>query len=337
MLACASVAAAQPPAASPRLLRAGDIDTLPLQQPGQRIAYGTDSLQFGELRLPAVASGERVPIAVILHGGCWIAPFATLRNTAPLADALTAQGIATWNVEYRRSDNPGGGWPGTFRDAADAADYVRVLARLHPIDTTRVVLVGHSAGGQLALWLAGRPSLPAGSALAGGVPLPVRGVLSIGGVVDLEEFAQRSGQGCGRGVGMLLGGPPATLPERVREASPIRRVPTRLRTVHLAGAQDAIAPAAVLESYRAAAQQANDSTAVVVIVPGGHFEPLSPRTPAGDAAIGLILTAVGRSPRRPQPPAVPSLLRTSPNTGFTAPRSGGNVQGRSTSQSGVAP
>jgi alpha/beta hydrolase fold len=287
------------------MLRAGDIDTLSLRDAGRRIAYGTDSLQFGELRLPPAPDEARTPIAVILHGGCWISSFATVRNTAPLADALAAQGIATWNVEYRRGDSPGGGWPGTFQDAAAAVDYVRVLARQYPIDTTRIVLLGHSAGGQLALWLAARHRLPASSPLAGGVPLPIRGVLSLGGVTDLEEFAKRQPNGCGRGVTGLLGGPPDSVPSRVREASPILRVPLGVRTAHIAGVDDRIAPVPVLEAYRRAAEAAQDSAAVIVSVPGGHFEVIAPHTRAGQAAVGLALAAVGRSPKRLPPSSSP--------------------------------
>ncbi|WP_082821352.1 alpha/beta hydrolase [Gemmatimonas phototrophica] len=296
---------AQTPASAPRLLRAGDVDTLPLRDLGRRIAYGPDSLQFGELRLPTAPDEPRVPIAIVLHGGCWISSFATVRNTAPLADALTRQGIATWNVEYRRSDSPGGGWPGTFQDAAAAADYVRVLARQFPIDTTRIVLLGHSAGGQLALWLAGRHRLAATSPLAGGMPLPVRGVLSLGGVTDLEEFAKRQPNGCGRGVSALLGAPPDSVPSRVREASPILRVPLGVRTAHIAGEDDRIAPAPVQQAYRRAAETAGDSTAVIVSVPGGHFEVIAPHTNAGQTVVGLALAAVGRSPRRSPPGSSP--------------------------------
>ena len=172
--------------AAPRLMRAGDVDTVPLRDAGRRIAYGRDSLQFGDLRLPVDASNtHRAPIAIVIHGGCWYSPYASVRNSAPLADALAQLGVATWNIEYRRYDNPGGGWTGTFRDVADGADYVRTLAKLYPIDTTRIVLTGHSAGGHLALWLASRRSLDRASPLFGGTPLPVRGVVSVGGIADV--------------------------------------------------------------------------------------------------------------------------------------------------------
>jgi acetyl esterase/lipase len=285
-----------PPA--PRLLRAGDVDTMAVRTPGLRIAYGSDSLQYGELRLPAT-TGARVPVVMVVHGGCWLSTYASARNAAPLADALTAAGVATWNVEYRRYDHPGGGWPGTFRDVASAADYLRTLARLHPIDTTRIVVVGHSAGGHLALWLATRGALPATSPIAGGQPLALRGIVSLGGIADLREYFARERDTCGNpAVESLLGGVPDSVPARVREASPIERLPLRVRSVHLAGDRDRIAPAAVRDSFAAAARRAGDR-ADVITVPGGHFEVMAPGTPAARAAIDAVFELLGLPPRRP--------------------------------------
>lgn len=282
-----------------RRLSAGDIDTLPLQQLGERIAYGADSLHFGELRLPSgLAAGSRAPVAIVVHGGCWTAAFATVRNTAPLADALAAHGVATWNVEYRRGDSPGGGWPGTMQDVAQAADHLRALAARYPIDTTRIVAVGHSAGGQLSLWLAQRHTIPSTSPLHSPSPLRVQAVVSLGGVTDLEEFAVRTARGCGSGVPRLLSAAPQTVPERVAEASPIRRLPLGVPSVHIAGAQDAIAPDSVRAAYVRAAIAAGDSATTKITVPGGHFEVLSPRTAAGETAIRAVLTLLGMVQRQ---------------------------------------
>src|SRR5215510_1982359 len=111
-----------------------ELATAPVPPGARRIAYGSDPLQFGELRLPSTKGPH--PVAIVIHGGCWLAKLGNLdpRATAldgvrPLAAALTENGIATWNIEYRRLGNPGGGWPGTFRDVADAADFLRTLSR----------------------------------------------------------------------------------------------------------------------------------------------------------------------------------------------------------------
>lgn len=95
-------------------MRPGDVDALPASQPDLIEAYGSDSFQVGELRLPK-GKGP-FPVVEVIHGGCWTKGFATRRNTAALATALTTMGYATWNIEYRQVGDQGGGWPGTFRD-----------------------------------------------------------------------------------------------------------------------------------------------------------------------------------------------------------------------------
>ena len=144
------VLAARPAVA--QTMTSQDVDALPASKPTLVEAYDPDQLQFGELRQ---GSGP-FPVAVIIHGGCWTKGYATLRNTAPLASALTAHGIATWNIEYLQVGDPGGRWSGTFLDWGSAADHLRVLAKSGPLDLTHVVAVGHSAGELAALWVATR-------------------------------------------------------------------------------------------------------------------------------------------------------------------------------------
>ena len=279
--------AAQGSPAAPRLLRAGDVDTIPLHRAATRIAYGSDSLQFGELRLPD-GKGP-FPIAIVIHGGCWLSRYANVRNTSALAEALADVGVASWNVEYRRYDHPGGGWPGTFRDVADGADFVRTLARTFPLDTARIVASGHSAGGHLALWLASRSTLGATSPLRSGTPVRLRGVVSIGGIADLREFYPRETQTCGNpAVESLLGGVPDSVPQRLQDGSPIERLPLGVPSAHIAGARDMIAPEAVREAYVRAARQRGDSAWQLTVPGEGHFEAISPTTAAGRAVIEAI-------------------------------------------------
>src|ERR1043166_8512394 len=134
-----------------------DLLNLPVA-PGRRMAYGTDQLQLGELRVPEGRGPH--PVVVVLHGGCWVAKLGNLDERAvaldlvrPLAAALTEAGIATWNLEYRRLGNAGGGWPGTFQDVAHGTDYLRHIARENRLDLNRVVAIGHSAGGHPAMWV----------------------------------------------------------------------------------------------------------------------------------------------------------------------------------------
>ncbi|HKV59624.1 MAG TPA: alpha/beta hydrolase, partial [Ktedonobacteraceae bacterium] len=158
-----------------------------------RLAYGPEYLQFGELYLP-----ERdgpYPVIPLIHGGYWRARYdLTLMNG--LAQDLACRGYAAWNIEYRRVGDKGGAWPCTFLDVARAVDYLRIIARRYQLDLQRVVPIGHSAGGHLAFWLAARPRISTNSPLTGSsiadyeseqaTPLPLAGVISLAGVLDLE-------------------------------------------------------------------------------------------------------------------------------------------------------
>lgn len=271
-----------------RLMRAGDIDTLPVRDAGVRIAYGDDSLQFGELRLPP--GRGPFPVAIVVHGGCWYAPYANVRNAAPLADALTAAGVATWNVEYRRYDHPGGGWPGTFQDAARAADHVRALVATYPLDTMRVLAIGHSAGAQIAAWLATRARLEDRSALYVRAPLTLHAVVALGGVMDLVEYQRRQLETCGNpAIESVMGGLPSAVPERYREVSPIERLPLGVPHVHIAGALDRIATRVVTIVFADSARKRGDSAEVITVPALGHHDVMSPRSEAGKAAVEAVV------------------------------------------------
>jgi len=168
-----------------------DLANAPVPPGVQRITYGADPLQFGELRVPSTPGPH--PVAVVVHGGCWVAKLGNLApnavaldNMRPLAAALTDAGVATWNIEYRRLGNEGGGWPGTFRDVGNAADFLRTLAPERRLDLTRVIAIGHSAGGHLAMWLAARPKLTNTSDLYVSNPLRLAGVVDLDGPADLK-------------------------------------------------------------------------------------------------------------------------------------------------------
>lgn len=274
-LLVAALCAVPSSAQSQGFLRPADVNALPSKPADARIQYGADSLQFGELRLPP--GPGPFAVAMVIHGGCWVHGYASVRNAAALSDALRDAGVATWNVEYRRRDNPGGGWPGTLRDIGDAADSLRALARRFPLDLTRVVAVGHSAGGQLALWLAARRKLPAGSPLHAPAALPLAGVVALGAPGDLYDFNSYGDAICGpRTIPALLGGTPQEVPERWRDASPSSWLPLGVPHVMLAGESDRIMPRAKLDAWAAAARAAGDSVAVVVVPNAAHHEVMSP-------------------------------------------------------------
>lgn len=247
--------------------------------PGKRIPYGSEPSQFADLRLPSEPGPH--PVVVLLHGGYWRARY-HLAYLGHAATALTGLGFATWNVEYRRTGEQGGGWPGTFHDVACAADSLRVLAPAHRLDLTRVVALGHSAGGQLALWLAGRSRLPADSPLSSPEPLSLRGVVALAPVVDLRRaWELRLSDGA---VGALLEGSPVEYPDRYAATSPIELLPLAVPQILVHGEDDEDVPVDLSEGYVRAAIAAGDDARLLRLPRTGHFEPVDPRTRAWTTA-----------------------------------------------------
>jgi acetyl esterase/lipase len=270
-----------------RLMAPGELQELPSKPPDQRVAYGTDSSQYGELRVPPGPGPH--PVAMLIHGGCFKAAYATLRDLSPMGDALKEIGIATWNIEYRRLGEQGGGWPGTYLDVGRAVDHLRVLAGQHALDLDRVVLVGHSAGGHLAMWAAARARLPAGSDLLVPNPLPVRAVLDLAGPVDLTaNIPEYEGLCRDTVITALLGGTPAAVPERYAQASAIKLLPIGVRQVLMIGEYEKFVPRSLAETYVRAATQAGDPARLIVIPNAGHFEIASPRAGTWPRVVSVI-------------------------------------------------
>ncbi|MGH2441659.1 MAG: alpha/beta hydrolase family protein [Chloroflexota bacterium] len=240
---------------------------------GTRIAYGSaDRQQFGDLRLPEGAGP--FPLAVYIHGGFWRARY-DLTHAGNVCSALTAAGLATWNIEYRRIGN-GGGWPATFNDVEAGADFVTTLAISHPIDLTRVLTCGHSAGGQLALWLAARRNIKAAERPHSLSSLALVAAVSLAGVVDLHRSWQL---GLGGGaVTELLGGSPETYPERYADASPAALLPLGIPQTLIHGAEDDTVPCSMSEEYASRAIQHGDSATMERLEGAGHFDLVDPRS-----------------------------------------------------------
>jgi acetyl esterase/lipase len=281
-----------------RMIAYSELTAATVTPADQRIAYGADPLQFGELRLPS--GRDSVPLVVFIHGGCWRAQY-DLQHVAPAAAALVQDGIATWTVEYRRIGDAGGGWPGTFDDISHAVDYVRALAARFPrIDTTRVVLMGHSAGGQLALWAASRKQNELTGLFRSSVaPLHVAGVVSLAGIADLVAFGATPGS-CNANVPLLLGGSPQEQRDRYRAVDPSERVPigVPIRLVH--GEADPIVPVAQSREFLSRARTALDTVQLDVVPGAGHFDLLAPQAEAWP----VVVRAVRALLARPAPPPV---------------------------------
>ena len=280
------------PAAPGRLMTWPDLLERPRPAPSATIAYGSDPLQVADLWLPEGVGPH--PVALMVHGGCWQTEIADRSIMNWIADDLRRRGIAVWNVDYRGVDRPGGGYPGTFQDVAAAADSLRTHTAQYRLDAGRVVAIGHSAGGHLALWLAGRPRLPAGSPLRTANPLPIAAVISLGGLPDLEEAA-RSENGCGNDVIVqLTGGVRAGRVDPFTDTSVPRLAPLGLPQVLINGRQDRIIPVAYAEGYARPMRAAGDDVRVRMLDATGHVELIAPNTAAWAAAVEELRRALRR-------------------------------------------
>ena len=259
----------------------------------RRFVYGSEPTGFADLRVPDGAGPH--PVVVLIHGGFWRAAYG-LDLMDGLGDDLARRGIASWNIEYRRVGDPGGGWPGTLIDAARATDRLADLGATHGLDLGRVITVGHSAGGHLALWLAARRKLAPGALgseenvakLTGPATLPLIGAISQAGVADLGDGWRRT---LGRGaVADLLGGDPETVPERYAVADPARSLPLGIPQVLVHGGRDDIVPLDVSREYAAAAQRAGDPVRLCALPDADHFDVID----AKSAAWAVIVEEIER-------------------------------------------
>jgi len=212
-----------------------------------RVAYGLEPLQFGDLRVPP---GEGpFPLAVVLHGGYWQATY-NLIHSGHLGEAFRDAGIATWNLEYRCVGVPDGGWPAAREDLTLALSFLDEL----PVERTGTVLVGHSAGGQLALWAAKRARLP---------------VVALAPVSDVRDAVERRGPESAPGRFMAA--------EQFADGSPIELLPLGVPTMVIHGTDDDDVPYSMSERY---VDAAGGEAELVTLDGAGHFELIDPLAPA---------------------------------------------------------
>ncbi|MDO8862067.1 alpha/beta fold hydrolase [Haliea sp. E1-2-M8] len=254
-----------------------DVEALPAASPVKEYRYGDAPSQFARLWLPVAAeSGQDFPVVVLLHGGCWLQQFG-VAHMSPVAAALTAQGFAVWAPEYRRVGEQGGGWPGTAEDVYAA---ISALQTVSGVDLQRVLLAGHSAGGQLALWAASQAQAFA----ADGIML--KGVAGLAAITDLEAYA-RGSNSCETVTPQFMGGTPEEVPEFYAAASPAR-LGLQLPTILLHGSADPL----VAPSHASAVAGAE----VINIDGAGHFDLIHPGTEAFEAVLSVLLKLLEATP-----------------------------------------
>jgi acetyl esterase/lipase len=235
-----------------------------------RVAYGSDPNQFVDLRLPKNSKGTS-PLIINIHGGFWRARY-NLDHAAHLCAALATAGFATANLEYRRVGNQGGGWPGTFDDIRTGYRFLLQSAAQHNSDPTKILVLGHSAGGQLALCLAAHEQ-------------SVTRVISLAGVVDLQRAYQLHLSN--DAVVEFLHGRPNEVPDHYREADPIQLSIPQARQTLIHGSADDIVPPDFSRDYVSATQRRavkekalRENVRLVEIAGAGHFDLIDPRTEA---------------------------------------------------------
>jgi acetyl esterase/lipase len=252
---------------------ADDILSRPQPPPDERIAYGTDANQFLDVRLPRQPGPHSGLLNI--HGGYWRAQY-DLAHTGRLCDALRAAGIATFNIEYRRVGNAGGGWPGTFEDIRSAYRFIQQERSRFQLNSDHLVVMGHSAGGQLALCLAAHE-------------LSLRRVISLAGVVDLKKaYALHLSNDA---VVEFLGGKPDAVPEHYREADPIELSIPRARQWLLHGSEDDTVPPEISHDYFVHKKRGSEQVELLEIPRASHFDLIDPDSKAFADVKRTVLTA----------------------------------------------
>jgi acetyl esterase/lipase len=244
-------------------------------RPGRSHRYGPHRSQRAELHLPRGAGPH--PLMVVIHGGSWRTRYGKVVMRGLVAD-LVRRGWAAWNIEYRRLGN-GGGWPATFADVAAAIDHLVTLDA--PVDLARCSVLGHSAGGHLALWAASRGRVPAGAPghVDGAPPVALRQAIVQAGVCDLAGAYVRWRGGAAR---ELMGGGPEEVPERYAAGDPIELVPADVPVLLVHGIVDEVASIELSRSYAESAAAAGGEVELVEIAgaAGRHRAHIDPRSEA---------------------------------------------------------
>jgi acetyl esterase/lipase len=249
-----------------------DILSLPPPPADARIAYGNDPNQFGELRLPK-GKGP-FPVVMNIHGGFWRARY-DLTHAGHLCAALTAKGAVTWNVEYRRAGNPGGGWPGTLEDIRSAYRFIAEISGRYNLNPAKALVMGHSAGGQLALCLAAYET-------------SVRRVVSLAGVVDLQQAWKLHLSN--DAVAEFLGGKPDEVASGYHAADPMDLAvshDTAQWLIH--GASDDTVPSHFSRKYVEQKKKRGEDVHYLELPNAGHLDVIDPRSNAWSEVEKIVL------------------------------------------------
>jgi acetyl esterase/lipase len=254
--------------------------------PTAEIQYGPGTMQSIDLFIPS-GTGP-FPVTILIHGGCWRnLPGAGREQLRHLGADLAKQGTAVWSIGYRRADEEGGGYPGTFQDVATAIDRLQSEADRYQLDLSRTVMVGHSAGGHLALWAASRDQLPESAPLRDSHPFVPASVISLAGIGDLKSFARFVPVLCGPGIIERLA--PQNVADPYAEISPAQLPLPRSKVLMISGVLDRLVPPYVADDYARSVRRNNVRAIELLNIEGaGHFDLVTPSTHAWDVVSSRI-------------------------------------------------
>ncbi len=275
---------------TPTLISAETYSKFPVHEADHRIPYGEDPSQFGDLFLPS-GDGPH-PVVLMLHGGCWRAQYG-IAPMGQLCRAIAERGVAVWSLEYRRVGEGvpggGGGWPNTYLDVAKGTDLLRELGERFNLDLSKVVASGHSAGGHLALWTAGRGRVSAESPIHTPNPLPIHRTIALAPVCDLERAL--AWDICIGSADAMAGGRPRDAFANYSQGSPSALLPLGVPHITINGTHDDIVPLEYVRPFVETAKQLGDDAQLVAVPDVGHFELVNATHPAGQQVIDTLLAA----------------------------------------------
>lgn len=239
---------------------------LPSAEPDEKMAYGDDPFQYGLLWQPKTKSKK--PLIIMIHGGCWLNAFG-VDHSYPMATTLAQQGFPVWSLEYRRTGDEGGGWPGSFDDIKLALSKTHSLLKQHA-QTDKIILMGHSAGGHLALLAASENTA-----------LNFSKIIGLAAITDVSRYAMGQNS-CQQATPQFMSGMPSEQPTAYQNASLVyRQLPNQ--TILLQGNADNIVP--VLQSQL---HQVNSE----MTEGAGHFDWIHPGSPAFKHLLKLINSVI---------------------------------------------
>ena len=267
------------------LMSWSDLIARPRPTATEHISYGADPNQVIDLWMPTAGKAPP-PVVVMIHGGCWTASVATHTIMDWAAADLAKRGAAVWNIEYRGVDQPGGGYPGTYQDVAAAVDKLATEAAQRGLRPGPFVVLGHSAGGHLALWVAARRRLPRASPLWSAHPMPVKAVIDIAGIPNLQTDLDTA---CGAGpVRLMTGAPTPARTDVFADTSPAALAPTGVPTWVIHGREDTVVAPALGAAYVDLARKRGDPVQALN-PPGAHVEEIAPGSAAWEEIAALVV------------------------------------------------